>query len=97
MSRVGRYSREEIDALAEGYEELREVDNKAWILVRLVDMWRAYRHISKPYQESILLVGMLGYSTRGAAELLGVSHTTVYKRYTRGLEAMRNYLNGEYH
>lgn len=97
MLRGSRYSHAEIDALAEGYEELREIENKSWILVRLVDMWRAYARMSPKYQEAILLVGLLGYSTRSAAAVLGVSHTTVAKRYNRGLEAMQKYLNGEYY
>lgn len=95
MFRAGRYSLEEIDALAEGYEELREVENKAWVLVRLVDMWRAYDALKREHQEAILLVGMLGLSTRAAAPLLDVSHSTVARRYGQGLSAMKHYLNGE--
>lgn len=95
MSRRASYSYEELDAIAEGYEELRESDNKAWILVRLIDLQRAYGFLSKEQRCAVLLVGMLGYSTRQAAPLLEVSHTTVAKRYATGLDAMRNFLNGE--
>lgn len=95
MFRAGSYSLEELEALAEGYEELREIDNKAWVLVRLVDMWRAYDFLSREHQEAVLLVGMIGLSTRAAAPYLDVSHTTVAKRYNRAVDAMQSYLNGE--
>lgn len=94
MSRRANYSREELEAVTEGYEELREHENKAWILVRLIDMWRAYFKLSREQQAAVFLCGMLGYSTRQASPLLDVSHTTVAKRYATGLDAMKSYLNG---
>lgn len=93
--RASRYSNDELTALAEGYEELRCSDNKAWILVRLVDLDRAYKYLNKDHRRAVLLVGMLGYSTRAAADILGISHTTVAHRYNAGLERMESYLNGD--
>lgn len=96
MSRRASYSREELEAVAEGYEELREHENKAWILVRLIDLWRAYYNLSTEQRQAVLLCGIMGYSTRQASLLLDVSHTTVAKRYATGLDAMQSYLNGVY-
>lgn len=93
LFRAGNYSVDEIDALAEGYEELKEFHTKAWIHVRLIDMWRAFDSLTREHQGVILLVGMYGLSTRAAAPILGVSHTTVAKRYNQGLSAMRLFLN----
>lgn len=94
MSRKANYSDDELEAVAEGYEELREHDNKAWIHVRLIDLERAMSRLSKEQQQAVLLLGLMGYSSRAASPLLGVSHTTVAKRYLLGLDAMINYLNG---
>jgi DNA-directed RNA polymerase specialized sigma24 family protein len=85
---------DEIEAVADGYEELREHDNKAWIHVRLIDLWRAVNYLSREQQQAVVLCGMMGFSTRQAAPLLEVSHTTVAKRYASGLGAMRMFLNG---
>ncbi len=94
MSRRANYSSAEIEAVAEGYEELREHPNKGWIHVRLIDLWRAYYRLSKEQRQAVLLCGMMGYSTRQASAVLDVSHTTVAKRYALGLDAMKSYLNG---
>lgn len=97
MSWKGKYSVDELTVLVEGYEELYSWETKGWILVRLFDMWRAYEHLSKEHRQAVLLVGMLGYSTRQASAMLDVSHTTISKRYNRGIENMLNYLNGVRH
>ena len=87
------YSVEELEALVEGYEELRST-RKLWIRVRLVDLSRAYMRLSKEHQSAVFLCGFYGLSTRGASPLLNVSHVTVAKRYANGLRAMVRYLNG---
>ena len=92
--RAGSYSVDELEAVAEGYEELREHENKAWIHVRLIDMWRAYYMLSPEQRAAFLLVGILGYSTRQAAPSLKVSHTTVAKRYSAALGSVQLFLNG---
>lgn len=91
---LGSYSVEEVEAVAEGYEELDGGANKAWILVRLIDLRRAFDTLKPERQQAVLLVGLLGYSTRQAAEFLQVSHATVANRYNAGLDAMKSYLNG---
>lgn len=94
LLRVGSYSIEELEALVEGYEELRYVgDTKAWVLVRLCDLSRAFNRLDRNHQRAVLLMGMYGLTSRAAASYLGVSHTTVANRYRNGLQAMQNYLN----
>lgn len=73
------------------------MDNKAWILVRLIDLQRAIAYLPEEQRAAVLLVGFLGYSTRQASSRLNVSHTTVAKRYQMALEVMSNFLNGDYH
>ena len=93
----GKYSLEELTALVEGYEELNTWETKGWILVRLFDTGRSFNRLSKEHRQAVLLIGMLGFSTRDAGSVLGVSHTTAAKRYNQGLINMVNYLNGERH
>ena len=94
MLRRGNYSTEEVEAVAEGYEELVEFEGKAWIHVRLIDLRRAMDTLTPERQQAVLLCGLIGYSTRQAAPFLQVSHTTVANRYKAGLDAMNTYLNG---
>lgn len=93
LLRRGNYSPDEVEAVAEGYEELAD-RTSGWILVRLIDIRRAFRTLNPERQQAVLLVGFLGYSTRQAAPMLQVSHTTVANRYKAGLDAMQAYLNG---
>lgn len=92
--RGGTYSLEEVCAIVEGYEELTELRHKPWILVRLLDMWRAYGQISHEFQEAVLLMGLMGYSSRQAAPLTYVSHSTVSRRYASGLAQLVIKMNG---
>lgn len=97
MWRKGNYSLEEVTALVEGYEELRWCDTKAWVLVRLIDLRRAMARLTREHREAVVLCGLHGLSTRVASPLIGVSHTTVAKRYNQGLNTMVKYMNGERH
>ena len=94
MSQRGNYSIEEVTALVEGYEELTSLRHKAWIQVRILDMWRAYSQIPREYQAAVLLMGFLGMSSRNASPLAYVSHSTVARRYASGLSAMMSKMNG---
>lgn len=96
MSLRANYSHDELTAVVEGYEELREHPNKSWIHVRLIDLSRAYNILAPEQQQAVRLCGVQGYSTRQAAKLVGVSYSTVARRYAAGLDAMQSYLNGEY-
>lgn len=88
------YSEDELLVLLYEYEELREVANKAWVTVRLIDLWRAYSHLSKQRKEAVLLMGLFGFSSRTAGTILGVSHTAMVKRFLAGLDTMLRTLNG---
>jgi DNA-directed RNA polymerase specialized sigma24 family protein len=96
LSLRARYSEAELEAVVEGYEELREHPNKGWIHVRLIDLSRAYHILAPEQRQAVLLCGIHGYSTRQAGKLLELSHSTVARRYAAGLDAMKSYLNGDY-
>lgn len=91
---LGRYTEDELTALAEGREELRELKKKSWVHVRLIDMQQAYDQLPYEQREAVLLCGYLGLSSRVASPIAGVSHATVAKRYASGLKAMAAILNG---
>lgn len=92
------YSIEEVRALVEEYPIVQEYADTSrrgvrWMAYH-VDIQKAYRSLSKPQREAILLHGFYGYGLETSAKLVGVSLTPMYRRYMRGLEAMVNYLNG---
>jgi DNA-directed RNA polymerase specialized sigma24 family protein len=97
LLRKANYSSEEVEAVAEGYEELLEARYKPWVHIRLIDFRRAFAQLKPERQQAVLLCGLLGYSTRQAAPILQVSHTTVANRYKAGLDAIKSYLNGVRH
>jgi DNA-directed RNA polymerase specialized sigma24 family protein len=90
----GKYSREEVESILEGWEELRELRHKAWIHVRMMDVDRILWSLPRVYKEAILLCGLVGLTTRTAGKLAGVSHTAMRKRYIRGVERLVIRLNG---
>lgn len=63
-------------------------------MVYHIDIHQAYRSLSKPQREAILLHGFYGYGIETSASLVGVKKSAFHRRYMRGLEAMVNYLNG---
>lgn len=90
---AANYSVEEVEALVEGYMELRR--EQPWIMVRMCDLDLALKAMPPKYYQAVLLVGLIGESTRWVGEQLGVSHQTVWIRYQRGLVWLTAYLNGE--
>lgn len=50
--------------------------------------------LTSPLRDAVFLIGMSQLTLREAAELRGVSHVAMWKRYQRGLEGMAHYLNG---
>lgn len=88
------YTVDEVEALVEGYSELAPVRHKLKWLVRLCDLDIAIRLMPPKEHQAMLLIGLIGLDTRSAGEALGVSHTTAWKRYRRGLEWITLYLNG---
>lgn len=86
MTRTGRYTRTEVEALVEGYEELveqKDVDRKRRrdIVHGLLDLDRSLPWLSMPEQRVLYLMGKLGFSYRQAAEILNVEPTKMWRRY----------------
>lgn len=92
------YNIEEVRFAVEEYESIKALldTNRRglrWIPYH-IDIQRAYRSLSRPQREAILLHGFYGYSQETAAKLLFISQPTLHRRYMCGLEAMVTYLNG---
>lgn len=92
-NRRSNYRLEEVEALVEGYAEIRPTPKLPW-LVRYCDLDRALRNMPPKEYQAVLLIGLLGLDTRWAGRELGTSHVTMWKRYRRGLEWICNHLNG---
>lgn len=88
------YSVDEIEALVEGYEEMYAYRHKLKWLVRYCDLDLALRRMPPKEYQAVLLIGLIGHTTRDAGRAMGVSHETMWKRYKRGLEWLAQYLNG---
>jgi DNA-directed RNA polymerase specialized sigma24 family protein len=92
------YSTEEVRALVEGFEELREKRDttrpRLMLLCRLVDIWSAIKRLGPHEYQAVLLVGLHGISENTAGNLLGVHQSTMSRRYTRALEELTTDLNG---
>lgn len=93
-STTSNYTLDEVEALVGGYSELEPVRHKLKWLVRLCDIDTAIRNMPPKEYQAVLLVGLIGVDTRTAGEALGVSHSTVWRRYQRGLDWIVSYLNG---
>lgn len=98
-SRVG-YSRKRVRYLSEGYRTLRHMkDTKPGrplsLLVELVDLDIAQQYLTDDEYVTWLMCGICGYTTREAAELLGVSHMTVSRRYDRAIEVLKAIMNDD--
>lgn len=65
------------------------------ILVMLVDLDCAIKHMPPKEYQAVLLHGLLGHILDDAQELLGISRPTLIKRYRDGLEFLTDYMNGE--
>lgn len=88
------YTLDEVEALVEGYAELRYKRSALWLLVRLADLDMSLKLLPPKEYQAVLLIGLLGLDTRWAGSELGVSHDTMWRRYRRGLEWLCNHLNG---
>lgn len=89
------YSTNELDALVTEYEELADFrGKKAFIHVRLIDVDRVLKRLPPVEAEAVFLCGIVGHNFREAGKLVGVSHTTMRRRFLRGLDYMAHLLNG---
>jgi DNA-directed RNA polymerase specialized sigma24 family protein len=83
----------------EGYAELKEGRDTVpgaplHRLCCIADIHAAIDSLNPALRGAVLLVALFGYTTREAAELLGVAQRTVVVRYQRGREEIATYLNG---
>lgn len=95
---AARYAEEEVRALVEHYEHLRELEGTRprgleW-LARRADLDAALERLPDSYWEVVLLVGLIGFSQYEAARLLHVSQAAVSKRYRHALEELHYYMDG---
>lgn len=88
------YTAEEIEALCDHWISHRYSD-RLWIRVRYADLGVALEVMPLEYYKAVLLVGLLRYTVREAALILGVSKSSVSRWYQWGLEWAASYLSGE--
>jgi DNA-directed RNA polymerase specialized sigma24 family protein len=92
------YSRGEIEALVEGYEELvvqKDVDRKRRLRIvhGLLDLDAATDSLTQKQSQAIILMGRLGFSYRQAAELLRVEPNAMWERYQHALDRLTEIIN----
>lgn len=94
--KTSNYSVDEVEVLVEQYEALKALRDRPRLnwLVRYVDLNLALRHMPPKYYQAVLLVGLIGLSVQDAGQHFGVSGSTMWRRYRRGLEWLTNHLNG---
>jgi DNA-directed RNA polymerase specialized sigma24 family protein len=90
----GNYTIDEVTAVVEGYAELTSLRYKPVIHVRLMDLEKHLKRLSRPYLEAVMLVGMNGIAERTAGRLVGASQPTMSRRYRRGIVELVKYMNG---
>lgn len=99
LQRTANYSLRAVRYLVEGYKTLREMkDTKPGrsldLLCQLTDVDRAISRLGPQEYHTMLLHGLLGITEEEVADALGVSHSTVSRRYSRALEILVADLNG---
>lgn len=87
--RAGNYSRTEVEALVEGWEELhqqRDVSRRRLRIVHgLLDLGRAMPVLTLKQRQAIFLMGHLGFNHRQGAAILGISPSAMWERYEHAL------------
>lgn len=91
--RFGSYTADEVEALVEGWQELRE-SSRPFVRVRLMDLERSVPRLTLPLRQAVVLHGQLGYSLRAVGQMIGASPMTVLRRYRNGLEQLLTTMNG---
>lgn len=91
---MSQYTSKEVEVLVSEYQELCAVRHKSWIQVRLLDVERASKRLSKPLFEAVILCGVHGLTMRTAGVLVGKDPATMLRRYMRGIDGIVTYLNG---
>lgn len=94
MKRPGHYSQDEVSYLLANYQELRPQIRRRGIHVRLIDIDRAVARLPIDQRVAVFLHGYAALPLRRAAEIIGVTHVEVSRRYWEGVHAMTAFLNG---
>jgi len=87
------YTTDEVRALIDHYETHRYSD-RLWIRVRYADLSAALDVLPCDLRDVVLLHGLARWNIRDTADALGVSKSTVSRRYLDAVEWMANYLSG---
>lgn len=87
--RTGRYSRTEVEALVEGWEELhqqRDTSRRRLHIVHgLLDLGRAMPVLTEKQRQAVVLMGHLGFTYRQAAAIMKIDPTSMHHRYEHAL------------
>lgn len=96
--RGSNYSPGEVEALVDGYEELRarRDTHRAGLryLVYLADLDRAVARLTRKQREAVVLHGKVGLSYAECGRRLGISGGAVAARYHHALERLTVLMNG---
>lgn len=97
QAKPARYSEKEVRALIDNYAEYRERKSTHGVglvfLVLLADIDYALSLLQPKEYQAILLHGLLGHTIRDAEEALGISKSTLHRRYDSGIEWIVRILN----
>jgi len=98
-TRGSKYTRREVAALVEGYEELRNRRDTSrrglHFLVCIADLDQAVRHLSRKRREAVLLHGQVGMTFAESGRRLGVSGGAISARYAAAVDELTDILNGD--
>lgn len=93
--KLDNYTTTELDTLVTEYEELGSLrGRKAFVHVRLIDLDRVFKQLPPVEAEAVFLIGVCGHTQQESARLVGVSQSTMSRRFIRGLDYLARYLNG---
>lgn len=98
MAPRSSYHREEVQALVEGYCNVKELASvsprRLWLLVRVADLDRALPRLQPVLRQALYLCGIVGLTRHEAGALLGVNEKTMDRRYSTGVDELTTRLNG---
>lgn len=88
------YSEQEVEALLEWFTALHHQTDAKQILVRYADLTAAVAAMDPGYREVMLTYGVLGLTQRDTGKALGISQSTVGRKYRRAVEQLLRLING---
>lgn len=88
------YGETEVALLLGHYAALEGRRGRAWVAVRLIDIDRALAALPEEERTAVVLHGIRQRTLADTARAVGVSLTTIHRRYWSGVHRMVDYLNG---